>query len=304
MKWILIKESRTPSDIETINASFNHDVSDEKYTPSIDFMKTSYWKLNNELFHRFLPSNLKFSIVYDFESDVVGHTISFYDSDFNEYIPSGIVLNGKFKLTLHNWIEAMLHEMVHVCEYIATESGRKGLQIGKHSSWFMNKCRTFDKYGFHVDEVARFKHDVAKKEEVDMEMMDKFNLFAVVGKTQKDIPMVIRISEDKKNECISELKEQMKSDSIDILKTKNPNSNDIEEFTPNSIFRWKDVHVLDNPFKLLYGPFEEVKNTINESNEWSDKDKKTYEMLKNKPGIIKVRRIKEGKFEVHISDVD
>ena len=39
------------------------------------------------------------------------------------------------------------------------------------------------------DEVARFKHDVAKKEEVDMEMMDKFNLFAVVGKTQKDIPM-------------------------------------------------------------------------------------------------------------------
>ena len=154
------------------------------------------------------------------------------------------------------------------------------------------------------DEVARFKHDVAKKEEVDMEMMDKFNLFAVVGKTQKDIPMVIRISEDKKNECISELKEQMKSDSIDILKTKNPNSNDIEEFTPNSIFRWKDVHVLDNPFKLLYGPFEEDKDTINESDEWSDKDKKTYEMLKNKPGVIKVRRIKEGKFEVHIADVD
>ena len=168
----------------------------------------------------------------------------------------------------------------------------------------MNKCRTFDKYGFHVDEVARFKHDVAKKEEVDMEMMDKFNLFAVVGKTQKDIPMVIRISEDKKNECISELKEQMKSDSIDILKTKNPNSNDIEEFTPNSIFRWKDVHVLDNPFKLLYGPFEEAKDTINESDEWSNKDKKTYEMLKNKPGIIKVRRIKEGKFEVHIADAD
>lgn len=135
-------------------------------------------------------------------------------------------------------------------------------------------------------------------------MMDKFNLFAVVGKTQNDIPMVIRISEDKKNECISELKEQMKSDSIDILKTKNPNSNDIEEFTPNSIFRWKDVHVLDNPFKLLYGPFEEDKDTINESDEWSDKDKKTYDMLKNKPGIIKVRRIKEGKFEVHIADVD
>ena len=40
------------------------------------------------------------------------------------------------------------------------------------------------------------------------------------------------------------------------------------------------------------------------SDEWSDKDKKTYEMLKNKPGIIKVRRIKEGKFEVHIADID
>lgn len=54
----------------------------------------------------------------------------------------------------------------------------------------------------------------------------------------------------------------------------------------------------------LYGPFEEDKDTINESDEWSDKDKKTYDMLKNKSGIIKVRRIKEGKFEVHIADVD
>ena len=64
MKWILINEAKTPSDIESINTSFRKDVSNERYTPTIDFMKTSYGILNDKLFHRFLPSNLKFSIEY------------------------------------------------------------------------------------------------------------------------------------------------------------------------------------------------------------------------------------------------
>ena len=39
MKWLLIKEAKTPSDIESINTSFRKDVSNEKYTPSIDILR-------------------------------------------------------------------------------------------------------------------------------------------------------------------------------------------------------------------------------------------------------------------------
>jgi hypothetical protein len=39
MKWKLIVESKTPSDMESIEASFNKDVSDEKYTPTEIFIQ-------------------------------------------------------------------------------------------------------------------------------------------------------------------------------------------------------------------------------------------------------------------------
>ena len=57
MKWILL-ESVTPSDLETIMASFNSDVSDEKFSPTREFLKVAYDKLNSELFGNELPSNI------------------------------------------------------------------------------------------------------------------------------------------------------------------------------------------------------------------------------------------------------
>ena len=50
MKWKLIEEAKTPSDMKSIEASFNKDVSDEKFTPTVEFVKNVYDKMNKELF--------------------------------------------------------------------------------------------------------------------------------------------------------------------------------------------------------------------------------------------------------------
>lgn len=50
MKWKLLEEANTPSDGVSIDASFNKDVSDEKFTPTVEFMRSVYRKMNKELF--------------------------------------------------------------------------------------------------------------------------------------------------------------------------------------------------------------------------------------------------------------
>lgn len=51
MKWKLIIESeKTPSDQKAIDASFNKDVSDMKYVPTVDFVKKVYEKMNRLFF--------------------------------------------------------------------------------------------------------------------------------------------------------------------------------------------------------------------------------------------------------------
>ena len=63
MNWNrIITESRTPSDVDTIMASFNNDVSDEKFYPTSDFLKIAYGIFNDEFFGGRLPMGLRFQV--------------------------------------------------------------------------------------------------------------------------------------------------------------------------------------------------------------------------------------------------
>ena len=64
MKWKrLIIEAKTPSDMESINAYFNKDVSDEKFTPTVKFMKVVYNKMNKEFFFNYLPDESEIGFI-------------------------------------------------------------------------------------------------------------------------------------------------------------------------------------------------------------------------------------------------
>lgn len=72
MKWLLISEAYTPSNLDDIENSFNGDVSDEKYTPTKKFLKNGYDMLNEKLFNNRLPSDFEFKIEHGLKDNAAG----------------------------------------------------------------------------------------------------------------------------------------------------------------------------------------------------------------------------------------
>ena len=65
MKWMLI-EKFIPSDEKFILNAI-HGVGDNiKYTPTVDFLKVAYLKLNNMFFNGQLPNDIEFKIEKEF----------------------------------------------------------------------------------------------------------------------------------------------------------------------------------------------------------------------------------------------
>ena len=67
--------------------------------------------------------------------------------------PMFIKLNGSRKMTVHNWLEVVLHEMIHILDYQTNPShflyGNKN-SYDSHGSWFLNKGKEFLSEGFNV----------------------------------------------------------------------------------------------------------------------------------------------------------
>ena len=59
MKWRLIEEARkTPSDMESINASFNKDVSDEKFEDG--FLPSDTLEINEPGFKQYIRNGVRY----------------------------------------------------------------------------------------------------------------------------------------------------------------------------------------------------------------------------------------------------
>ena len=121
------------------------------------------------------------------------------------------------------------------------------------------------------DEVARFKHDVAKKEEVDMEMMDKFNLFTYLKISHHPLGWdeILKIDSSDKSNVMSILKNKKYTHVVEI-KTSNLNSVRLDNTKVEANKPIMSYHA-DDEFNDRYGPFEKVedidltKMTFNES---------------------------------------
>ena len=116
MKWILFNESiKTPSDSAIIDSVIENSCDDNtKYSPDTEFMRVSYEKLNRLVFMNMLPSDMKFKIVNAFD-EYVGDTIVMRSSirGSNMLFPTTIVFNNSLTLTMRDWINVMIHEMLH-----------------------------------------------------------------------------------------------------------------------------------------------------------------------------------------------
>ena len=120
IKWkLLFTEEAIPSDFDLIDKSYDFDTELKRYTPTVEFAKYAFNKLNSEIFESKLPINkvtFKTKSFSEVIKDALGCVIP------NERGKSGYIwkydlyLNTNIKLSIHRWYEVVLHEMFHIYE--------------------------------------------------------------------------------------------------------------------------------------------------------------------------------------------
>ena len=66
-------------------------------------------------------------------------------------------------MTVHNWLEVVLHEIIHILDYQTNPShflyGNKS-SYDSHGSWFLNKGKEFESEGFHVQKYCKSNQEL------------------------------------------------------------------------------------------------------------------------------------------------
>ena len=306
MKWKLIEEAKTPSDMKSIEASFNKDVSDEKFIPTVEFIEAVYKKLNEELFFNYLPGtkDVEFSLSDDIRGDELGAaecTINYarnriWASDYK------LSLDKTAKITLHSWIGTVLHEMIHLLEYQEHPENKQNSDYNWHGEWFRRWGDKFKKYGFDLSEFYTGDFEVdADDERVGKIMEDE--LFIQLGKTKKGIPQAIKILKSEKSRCLEFLK-KMGIDEVTLLHTDNPLSikvlpTTIKELESTSL----TVHHINDDFNKMFGPFTEVE-TIDLNTlvlEDSDGYDEEVERIRHQKGVVDAYRLSPTAIRIVVS---
>ena len=273
MKWILIKESRTPSDIETINASFNHDVSDEKYTPTKKFLKNGYDMLNEKLFNNRLPSDFEFKIEHGLKDNAAGHTYANDNKKEGEFVIDGVSLNGTLMMTIHSWLEKILHEMIHVMDFKFhpehfVDARKTGVPYDEHKGWFMEQANKFKNKGFNVEKTLKSSWETSVDDD-DIKVKNSSFTYLKISHHPLGWDEILKIDSSDKSNVMSILKNKKYTHIVEI-KTSNLNSVRLDNTKVEANKPIMSYHA-DDEFNDRYGPFEKVedidltKMTFNES---------------------------------------
>ena len=295
MKWIRLftEVSKTPSDMESINASFNKDVSDEKFTPTVEFMKVVYNKMNKEFFFNYLPDESELKLVVKPMGSNRDIGIAYYKKSIGgkkNIVPVSMVLNSSYTLTLHGWMEVILHEMIHISDYMSHPEHYYDKNYKSHGNWFMGHSRKFQKIGFDVKQYCDLDFDINKGNE-EMEKLETPNTFVVYEENFKGQQRywILRINGYDKEKLMKYLRKIEVNDAF-ILTTKNPLSSEIP------IWNCETVPVPDafnKAFVQYYGPFKRKKllapmDVVSESDDELDRYMRIAREIE---GVVSVERI-------------
>lgn len=295
MKWIrLVTEaSKTPSDMESINASFNKDVSDEKFTPTVEFMKSVYNKMNKEFFFNYLPDESKFKFVVKSMGNNRDIGIAYYKrsiGDKKNIVPVSMVLNSSYTITLHGWMEVILHEMIHISDYMSHPEHYYDKDYNPHGDWFMGHSRKFQKIGFDVKQYCDLDFGINKEDE-EMEKLETPNTFVAYEENFKGKQRywVLRINGYDREKLMKYLRE-IEADEAFILTTDNPLSSEIP------IWDCETVPVPDafnKAFIQYYGPFKrkELLAPMDVVSESDDELDRYMRIAREIEGVVSVERI-------------
>ena len=259
MKWLLI-EKFIPSDDKFVLDAIHGVGGKGKYTPTSDFIKSAYMKLNDMFFDNRLPTDIEFKVEKHIEDDAAGRTNA-DDNDSGDGIDINYVsLNGSLMKSPHSWIETIVHEMIHIEELITYPERFIGKKYDKHGDWFLDRAKEFKRFGLNIGE-NDMDYDIVMTtdyEDVIKSAKDiiKNSIFILLGKNPiYGTDSMIKVTKDDKELVLHRLKE-LGCQSITLLKTDNLNAARL----PNIEFSEIGEHEfrMSKNFIATYGPFENV----------------------------------------------
>ena len=258
MKWILLSESYIPNGIEIIKKSFNNDYTYEKFTPTIEFLEEAYGYLNNRLFQGKLPEDIEFKIEHSLEDNDAGHTYANDNKKEGEFVIDGVSLNGTLMMTIHSWLETILHEMIHVMDFkFHPEHFNKKINpnYDYHKGWFMKEADKFKKYGFDIKETIDSDVETTTDDDSIKEQMNGVIYIKLGYNPIFKCDTMIKIHSLDKNSAFKKLK-SMGCSSIDIISTKNLSSTRLKTIELDDI--GQQSYRMTDKFNDTYGPFTKV----------------------------------------------
>ena len=258
MKWILLSESYIPNGIEIIKKSFNNDYTYEKFTPTIEFLEEAYEYLNNKLFKGKLPEDIEFKIEHSLEDNDAGHTYANDDKTEGEFVIDRVSLNGTLMMTIHSWLETILHEMIHVMDFkFHPEHFNKKINpnYDYHKGWFMKEADKFKKYGFNIKETIDSDVETTTDDDSIKEQMNGVIYIKLGYNPIFKCDTMIKIHSLDKNSAFKKLK-SMGCSSIDVISTKNLSSTRLKTIELDDIGQ-KSYRMTDK-FNDTYGPFTKI----------------------------------------------
>ena len=258
MKWIKLfdEATKTPSDLDAIVSSIADDDS-TMMTPTIDFLKNVYSLMNKRMFFNNLPQDkdMEFELKSDSRGRWFGLANAYRDVDTGVIQVNGITLNTAKTQSMRNWIETIVHEMIHLCDYVTYPEHFSDKSYDEHGEWFLNEAKRFKKIGLTITPQNHSDNGVDDENKRIMNMIGK-EIYVQIGKTNDGLPQIFKILTKNKEKCFKVLKKKGYRKVI-LLSTENPKSVELKPTFPKDGIDFK-VWYLGDEFDRHYGPFKKI----------------------------------------------
>ena len=258
MKWKrIVSEEYTPDDIKTISSIVNGSYSySGKYTPTKEFLTRSYHEINKVMFDNLLPTKPNFEFVMETspKKQYPGKTNITVNGNESIVVDS-IELNSSIMITLHEWIEVIIHEMIHVQECLYHPEHLFAKKYEQHGEWFMKRAKDFTQYGFRITSTFEGDSETSVDLQTVKDAYDK-EMLLQIDKTEDGVPMIIKILKSDIVEILAKLKD-MEYEQVVVLRTDRLNVTRLKLTDP----RESDdliVYTLTSKLKSKIEPIEEV----------------------------------------------
>ena len=247
------------------------DVSDQKLSATPEFLEVAYKMLNRKYFNGKLPTGIAFRVRVQTRESYVGKASYIYDIYEGKLHTKAVTLNGANTLSLHEWLEVVLHEMIHVLDYETNPNhfmvGSVGMYYKRkyydpHGSWFMEQGRKFEKEGFHVQRYCNADSGINTDDSrVQSRISNSVFLYLVDGENRQYILKMSRKNLDKHIEFISQKIGRgafaKGASEIIVMSSKNPNIAKLSDMRMKDSTSRASWWWFTPEFKKNYGPFEE-----------------------------------------------